>query len=381
MKLFANEYSISHCVETITDMQTPDLLTLYVDPSWRKEALIHSMLLNPFWGVSGAHDNAVLRTQLAKKHEFDTTYYTITDDVTKADMVFMPYSHRDVRRSYPELLALCTDVSAQAQLPLLIDGIEDVPHPITVPNSYVLRYGGYRFEKTAQEIIIPPFANDLLEAQCEGKLSIRPKGDVPSIGFAGWSSLTPYQALRSTVKELPDRIRGIFDSRYRAKKKGVFFRAQAVRILQNTSLVTFNLLMRRSYSGHAKTAEKDIQTLQKEFVDNLLSSDYGLDIRGDANASTRLFEILSLGRIPVIIDTERNMPFADVVDYNSFSLTVDFRKLRQLPRILADFHKSLPQEQFEAMQRHARDAYVQHFRIDALMPHIIRELKQKGAVV
>ena len=154
----------------------------------------------------------------------------------------------------------------------------------------------------------------------------------------------------------------------------------AIQILQKSQLVTFSLLTRKSYSGHAKTVEKDIQTLQKEFVDILVSSDYGLDIRGDANASMRLFEILSLGRIPIIIDTERNLPFSDVVDYDSFSVIVDFRKLSRLPRIIADFHKNLTEEQFETLQRNARNAYVAHFRIDALMPHIIRELQEKGVL-
>lgn len=361
-------------------MQKKDFLTLYVEPSWRREHLIHSMLLNPFWGVSGALDNAVLRTQLAEKHQFDTNYYGVTDDIAKADMVFMPYSHRDVRRFYPELLNLCRTVSAESKLPLLIDGIEDVPHPIDFPHTYMLRYGGYRFETLEQDIVIPPLANDLLLMYCDGTLQIRKKGVTPVIGFAGWSSLTLYQRLRTTTKELPDRLRGLFDSRYRAKKKGVFFRGRALSILKRSRMVTLNLLARTSYSGHVQTASTDIQTLQKEFVDNLLSSDYGLDIRGDANASTRLFEILSLGRIPIIIDTERNLPFSDVVDYDSFSVTVDFRLLSKLPAIIADFHKNISEEQFEQMQKNARDAFLKHFRIDALMPHIITELQSRGAL-
>lgn len=358
-------------------MNERPFLTLYVDPAWKRERLIHSMLLNPFWGVSGAKDNVALRTQLAKTYQFNTDYYTITDNVAKADMVCMPYSHRDVRRSYPELLLLCAEASSSARIPLLIDGTEDVPHRIDIPNTYVLRYGGYRFEKSPQEIIIPPFANDLLEAHCEGRLLIKNKETKARIGFAGWSSLTPYQALRSITKELPDRIHGIFDSRYRTKKKGVFLRARAIRILDRSKMITFNLLSRSSYSGHIHTAEKDIGVMQKEFVNNLIESDYGLDIRGDANASTRLFEILSLGRIPIIIDTERNFPFEDQIDYSKFSLKVDFRDMNRLPELVAEHYRNLTDETFQDMQRKARQAYVDYFRIDALMPHIISELQQK----
>lgn len=362
-------------------MQTPHrFLTLYVDPKWKREHLIHSMLLNPFWGVSAAKDEALLRIQLAQTHTFDTTSYGISDDLEKSDMVFMPYSHRDVRRSYPELLSQCHTTAQRAGKPLLVDGIEDIQHPILLPRTYVLRYGGYRFETLEQDIVIPPLANDLLLMYCDGIVSTRKKGAIPVIGFAGWSSLTLYQRLRTTTKELPDRLRGLFDSRYQAKKKGVFFRGRAISILKRSRLVTLNLLARTSYSGHVQTASNDIQTLQREFIDNLIGSDYGLDIRGDANASTRLFEILSLGRIPIIVDTERNLPFRDVVDYNLFSVTVDFRLLSKLPSIIADFHKTISEEQFEQMQRNAREAFVKHFRIDALMSHIIQELQVRGAL-
>lgn len=362
-------------------MQTSSrFLTLYVDPTWKREHLIHSMLLNPFWGVSGAKDEALLRIQLAQTHTFNTTSYGITDNLEKADMVFMPYCHRDVRRSYPELLSECHTTAQSAGKPLLVDGIEDIQHIIELPHTYVLRYGGYRFETSEQDIVIPPLANDLLEMYCSGTIEIRKKGKTPVVGFAGWSSLTLYQRLRTTTKELPDRLRGLIDSRYRAKKKGVFFRGRAISILKRSSIVTLNLLARTSYSGHVQTASKGIETLQREFIDNLIQSDYGLDIRGDANASTRLFEILSLGRIPIIIDTERNLPFRDVVDYDAFSVTVDFRRLSNLPSIIADFHNNISEERFEQMQRNARDAFVTHFRIDALMSHIIAELQSRGAL-
>lgn len=361
--------------------ESPRTLTLYVDPAWRKEGLIHSTLLNPFWGVPKERDNALLRAMLARNFSFNTALYSITDAKEKADMIFMPYSHRDVRRYYPELLPMCALVATETGKPLFVDGIEDIPHALGVPNCFVLRYGGYRFEPSKYEIVIPPFANDLLELYENGLLTIRKKGTVPTIAFAGWSSLTFYQTLRTVIKELPDRLHSLIDSRYKAKRKGVFFRQQAMRSIERSSLVRANFITRTSYSGHTDTVSKDIETLQREYIDNLLASDYGLDVRGDANASTRLFEILSLGRIPIIVDTERNFPFSDEVAYEDFALTIDFRDIHLLPKLVAEFHARISEEAFEAMQQRAREAYVSHFRIDALMRHIIKELIKKGALL
>ena len=339
---------------------------------------MHSVLLYPFWGGPPAQDSQLIRKILFNNNGFSATY-RITDDVTNADAILMPYAHKTVRQYYPELLDLCAIAAKEADRPLVVDGIEDVEHPLHTPNTFVLRYGGYRFERTRREIIVPPFTNDLLELYQGGELSIRAKNEKPIIGFTGWGKITRLQTLRATTKELPDRLHSMFDNRFKAKKKGIFFRMHAIQILARSPLVVCDFIARSSYSGHIDTVSKNIHTLQKEFVDTLLKSDYGLDVRGDANASTRLFEILSLGRIPVVIDTERNFPFSDKVDYSSFALIVDFRDIRKLPERIAEFHKNISSERFEQMQRNARDTYVRYFRIDVLGQAIMEELRAKIA--
>lgn len=354
-------------------------LKLFVDPSWKRDGIHHIPLMHPFWGNPISREKTPFQWQLFERHQFDNSYYELVNQIEEADMVFMPYSHNHATLFAPDVLAHCIEVSQKSGKPLLIDGVGDIERPIEIPNSYVIRYGGYRFEKHDHEIHIPPYADDLLAVYRAGELEVRHKSEKPSISFAGWGRLTFVQSLRAVLKELPDRVHSIVDSRYGAKKKGVFFRTAAVRILKESREVVANFLVRRSYSGNAHTAEKSQDELRREFVDNLLGSDYALDVRGDANASIRLFEILSLGRIPVIVDTERNLPFSDVVDYSKFSLIVDFRKLSSLPHIVAEFNRSLTDEQFIAMQKAAYEAFTEHFRVDKLMAHIVRELRLKGA--
>ena len=359
-------------------MTTTAHLTLYIDPAWKRDGQ-HSPLLYPFWGNSLTEQTPFYKA-LFDRYGFDTRYYSITDDVSQADMVLMPYSHSISLRHFPELIAQCAQRAAELDLPLLIDGIGDIEHPIDIPNTFILRYGGYRFENKGNEILIPPYADDLLEVYCDGELQLRAKSAKPTVGFAGWGKLSFAQSVRGVLKELPDRLHGIIDSRFAAKKKGVFFRARAIRLLESSSLVTARIYRRTSYSGHANTVVGGAEAVRREFVDNLLTSDYGLDVRGDANASTRLGEILALGRIPVIIDTERNFPFSDEIDYASFSLIIDFRDMRTLPERIAAFHAALSDDAFATMQRNARAAYEQYFRVDKLMPHIVTALQKRGVV-
>ncbi len=351
-------------------------LVFYVDPKW-KGHVQHVPLLFPFWGNGFDAKQIPFQHALFERNTFDTSLYSITNELSKADCILLPYSHNHALKFAPEVLDECIALSVSSGKPLVIDGVGDIERPVTFPNAVVIRYGGYRFLNKDNEIHIPPYADDLLELYCGGELKLRQKQQTPSISFAGWASLTPKQEVRAILKELPERLRALIDSRYGAMKKGVFFRRQAVKVLQGSPLVEANTLVRTSYSGHRHTAEKSPEQLRADFVENLLGSDYALDVRGDANASNRLFEILSLGRIPVIVDTERNLPFLGLVDYSAFSLIVDFRDMQKLPQIIADFNAKLSDEQFINMQKAARAAYLQYFRVDALTAPLIAEIRKR----
>jgi hypothetical protein len=339
----------------------------------------------PFWGVPEALGKTHPQTkELFDTFSFDTRCYGITDDIAQADAVFPPYSQQWMLRYEPAMLEECVRVAKEANLPLFVDGRADGEPPLNVKNSYILRIGGYRFDTTEKgriEIAVP--ADDLLMRYRNGRLALREKREgKPTIGFAGMinePSKNLYRKFRTAVKKslkrAPLYLKGGY---YPAMDEGILWRRKAVRILEKSPRVECNFKTRNYFSG-STGAPIPIKTLLGEMIDVIEGSDYALDLRGYANASTRLFEILSLGKIPLIIDTERILPFADELDYSKFSLTVDFRDIRKLPDIVADFHNSLSPDKFVEMQKAAREAYVSYFRIDAEMPHIVKRFNELRA--
>lgn len=373
-------------------MNDKHFLTLYVDPTWNRGG-VWSPLLFPFWG-NPIPETSLFAKELFDTFSYDTRFYTFTDDIESADAILVPYRLDWFRRKDQDVLAECKALAKSHTLPLLADGLGDGETPMGEENAYVLRYGGYRFftkdmstwglpphiRWEPNRIEIPTQADDLLLRCNNGELTLRKKTDTkPVVGFAGMTWTTFKNMLGERKRELPFYIRGLSDRRFFAMSQGIFWRRKALRVLRLSKRVTLNSKARSFFSGSTITVQGNIRDVQKEFVETILNSDYALDVRGYANASVRLFEILSLGRIPVIIDTERILPFSDVVDYNTFSLIVDFRDVRKLPQIIADFHASLTPEQFEQMQRNAREAYVKHFRVDAQMPHIVEEFTRLSA--
>lgn len=357
-------------------MTSSSQLILYVDPKWCRQE-VHSPFMNPWWG-NPFEEESIFPKQMFDTYAFDTSAYSITDKIDEADIVFAPYRHGWLLNSDKDLFLECQEMARTHNLPLLIDGSGDIEYPINLKNAYVLRYGGYRFLSESGRIEIPLNVDDLLERCRGGQLSIRKKGNGnPVVGFAGWAKISPKQYWRTIIKELPVRLYGIVDPRYRACTKGVLWRQKAIKILQKSSQIVLNLRARSSFSANQKTAEGDVKKLREEMVETILQSDYALDVRGDANNSARLFEILSLGRIPVIVDTERNFPFSDKIDYSSFALIVDFRDINNLSEIITDFHKNISAEHFEAMQRNARNTFVNYFRIDAMARHLMEDLRSR----
>ncbi len=346
----------------------------WIDPASRIEGAKHVPFLYPFWG-NALGDTTPYQKQVFDTFSFDTSLYGITENIGESDMVLVPHSH-GVMRKHEILLDRIAATARAAGKPLLIDGTGDIEYPVPYPHAVVLRYGGYRFLNTENELHIPLYVDDLL-ARTGEELILRPYTSHPSVGFSGWAGITAGAALKTVLKELPVRTRSLFDPRYGACKKGIFFRRDAIHSLERSPDIEKNFLVRASYSGHTATAQNDPATLRREFIDNLCGSDYALDVRGDANASQRLFEILSLGRIPIIIDTERNYPFSDEIDYSAFSLTVDFRDLARLPEQLLAFHAALSPERFAAMQRSARDTFVEYFRVDSMTKHLIKRLRAR----
>ncbi len=372
--------------------QPPTYLRFYVNPAWRRIKDVPSSLLFPFWG-NLIPESSFLSKEFFNSFSFDIRFYGVTDDITKADAVFAPYRQATMMRHDPALLAECAQTAKGAGLPLFVDGMGDGETPLGIDNACIMRYGGYRtlkeelgrnrlpvhlrFESPNIRIQVPTQVDDLL-LRCQGGVfSVRQKGEgKPVVSFTGMVKTTFKNTVHQRLNEIPLYLRGLLDRRFFTMSNGIFWRSRALRILRRSEKITCKftgqffspLSPRRSYD--------EMKEFRRVFVETILESDYALDVRGYGNASYRLYEILSLGRIPVIIDTERHFPFSDVVDWHKFSLIVDFRDIKRLPQIIADFHESLSTEQFETMQREARAAFVNYFRIDAQMPHILREFNK-----
>lgn len=77
-----------------------------------------------------------------------------------------------------------------------------------------------------------------------------------------------------------------------------------------------------------------------EFNENLLNNLYNLCVRGAGNFTYRFFETLSVGRIPIFIDTDTPLPFEDIINYKKHCIYVNYKQLPMLEDIIEEFENN-----------------------------------------
>ncbi|MDY7016376.1 MAG: exostosin family protein [Cyanobacteriota bacterium] len=116
--------------------------------------------------------------------------------------------------------------------------------------------------------------------------------------------------------------------------------------------------------GFFSASEREKAAWKKEYIESLNQNAYHLCIRGDSNTCFQIYEILSAGRIPVIIDTDIELPSLGTFGrWDEFSIRVPLTQLSHLGERVRAFHQRLSDEAFKQTCAKARAAY------EYLLPH------------
>ncbi len=300
-------------------------------------------LLFPFWGKGERKD--------ISSHDADRfdgwwksgdQHFQLVDSIKACDIVILPY---EWQQGYDAAFQLA-QAAASHNKPFILffnsDSTEDIP----IENAVIFRTSLYKSQQKKNEFALPGWNSDFAKKYLAGTFNPKDKGDVPVIGYIGYID---YRNPREYFKFITRYVRhpGM-------QQLGPRLRGACVRKLSASALVKTNFNIRNGCQTGTSTL-KD----RREFVQNILDSDYSLVCRGGGNFSYRLYEVLSLGRIPLFIDTDCVLPYDHIIDWKRFCLWVDCKDVTKLDRIVADFHDRLSNDEFKAMQKEARNAYEQ----------------------
>jgi hypothetical protein len=86
-------------------------------------------------------------------------------------------------------------------------------------------------------------------------------------------------------------------------------------------------------------------------------------MRGDDNGCYQLWEVMSAGRIPVFIDTNRSLPELRGMKWEDFCVIVPFSEAHRIGDYIQAFHDKLSDDDFAEACGKSRAAF------DQLLPH------------
>lgn len=240
----------------------------------------------------------------------------------------------------------------------------------------MFRVGGFDFKRKENEFIMPFFVEDLA---VYNDIRYKDKKDIPTVGFCG---LAGFENIKSKLKF---HIKNLFiniavfitgNKTFLAHKNGIYFRIKVIKALNKCNKIKTNFIVRRFYSSHVNTIKLPKEEIRKQYIDNLQNSDFALCVRGEANASCRFYEALSLGKIPFVVTTNSIWPLSETIDYSKFSVMVDFNDLDKACTKIADFYKNISNEEFIQMQKNAREVFEQYLSVKGYLKNILPKLSK-----
>jgi hypothetical protein len=220
---------------------------------------------------------------------------------------------------------------------VLVFLVTDTTDIFDIPNNVLFfRTSLYKTQQQENEYLLPfVWTNFSLETTVTDKADKTDKTDNPIIGFCGLAS----EPRKKTLQRFATDPR-----------------------------IETNFIIRDQFWGGSPHNPQ----LITDYEQNIRNTEYTLCNRGAGNFSMRLYDVLSAARIPVFIDTDMKMPFADKINWSA--ITVTSRNEEELIENLLQAHKT---RDIAKTQNECRRIFKQYFTAENYFRHIFNQLSNQ----
>ncbi|CBN56088.1 MULTISPECIES: hypothetical protein [Kamptonema] len=264
--------------------------------------------------------------------------------------------------------------------PLIIDATCDLDTPLDIPTANILRFGLYKSLKKPFETERPYWSNQKTKTQLEA-LEILPRSQKPAVGFCGTTSAAgkffkignslPFPLSKALLSQgnLAQKI----DMRL---KKGMShqLRKVAMDLLAEDRRIDSHFDITNTLQDYYNPANINRVLLEDRFIDNMRKSDYSLCVRANGNYSGRFYMALNAGCIPLVIDTDVEIPFEEKIHL----LKVPLKSLYKIGDLVVEHFEKITNKEFQEMKLENRAIYNELMAPDRFIPNFIESILQKA---
>lgn len=209
--------------------------------------------------------------------------------------------------------------------------IDDV-HPSIFRNHlnvHIFRTSMLKSHKGTHEYVLP-----YIYEPVDTQMPILSKGALPRVAFCGQPN-NPYLRKKSVVD------------------------------ISSSNKIQSNFLIRASFWG----GNPHDPTIIREFRENMASCEFNLCPRGNGNFSMRLYQTLSAGRIPIIVQTEAYLPWEESIPWSDIAVIV--HETDNIVEKIIEFWLS---HDIEKVQQQCYEQYQIHFNEEGFKKHILETI-------
>jgi hypothetical protein len=324
------------------------MLSIFSDRSYLPAGAPHHILFFPFWGKHPEDPRDPNTGRFDDYTKRGATVLQLTE-LEEADIAVLPAdwsSYSGDARARGRAREFVVRAAEAGKEPVVFFA-NDSTEPVPLPGATVLRTSLLRSVRRTNEFAHPAWSEDFVERYLGGEVQIRRRDERPVVGFCG--------LVASSRLLLPVRL---------ALRRQERLRRDALDRLDDSPAVETNFVRRDRFLGGAlRGTALDLDLLassRREYVENMVESDYVLCVRGAGNFSYRLYETLSCGRIPVFVDTDCVLPFDFAVDWADHCVWVDESEIESIAEIVTVFHERQREAEFAELQRRCREFWEEY---------------------
>ena len=277
-------------------------------------------------------------------------HFCFTRSLEDANVAIFPvdiisFLHGDQKK----YLQTWIDEASKYEIEIWVYAAGDFGVDLQGSNIKTFRFGGFDSKMNTNSQIMPAFINDPYDEIMTNDFYTLPKKTKPNIGFVGNADGSILKLFKEYFLYLRRNFRAIkvgkFED-YHGFYPSSYKRYRFLDKMSKSIKLDCNFILRKKYRAKEKNAgnRKD-STL--EFFTNIQNNLYIFCLRGNGNFSIRFYEALIMGRIPVLVDTDVRLPFANTINWSKHCLLVSEKNL--LEKIVS-FHNAKSQVELEAMQ-------------------------------
>ncbi|HEY9887965.1 MAG TPA: hypothetical protein V6D02_06150, partial [Candidatus Obscuribacterales bacterium] len=101
---------------------------------------------------------------------------------------------------------------------------------------------------------------------------------------------------------------------------------------------------------------------------------------GSGNISVRFYETLCMGRIPIFINTDCELPLASKIDWRRYCVWVEEAEIPHLSEKILAFHRSLSAAEFVDLQYECRQLWEQFLCPTGFFAHFYEHFQQPASL-